>query len=127
MYSARVLIVDDSSTMRQFIALALQRLPGLQIAEAGDGVTALKIMAEHKFDLLVTDLNMPLMGGLKLISLLRSDQVYRNLPVVIVTTEGSPLTRQKALRAGASEYVTKPLQTAELVSVVRRLLNPEPA
>lgn len=125
MYSARVLIADDSPIMRQFVILALQRVPGLQFVEVGDGVSALKEMAEQRYDLLITDLNMSLMSGLKLVSLLRRDPSYRKLPIVIVTTEGSDLSRQEALRAGASEYVTKPLQTSELVNIVRRLLNPE--
>jgi len=125
MYSARVLIVDDSPTMRQFIAFAMQRLPGLQLAEAGDGVAALKMMADQKFDLLLTDLKMPLMDGLRLISLLRSDPDYRQLPIVVVTAEGSPAARRNALEVGANVFFTKPLQTAELVSVVRNLLNPE--
>ena len=125
MYSARILVADDSPMMRQFIILALQRVPGLQFEEVSDGVTALKKMAEEKFDLLITDLNMPLMSGTKLISLLRRDAAYQQLPIIIVTTEGSDLTRQKALQAGANEYITKPLQTAELVHIVRSLLIPE--
>ncbi len=125
MYSARILVADDSPMMRQFIILALQRVPGLQFEEVSDGVTALKMMAEEKFDLLITDLNMPLMSGTKLISLLRRDAAYQKLPIIIVTTEGSDLTRQKALQAGANEYITKPLQTAELVHIVRSLLIPE--
>ena len=125
MYSARILVADDSPTMRQYIILALQRVPGLQFEEAADGVAALKKMVEQTFDLLVTDLNMPLMSGITLISLLRRDAAYQKLPIVIVTTEGSELTRQKALQAGASEYITKPLQTAKLVNIVCRLLNPE--
>ncbi len=125
MYSARILVADDSPMMRQFIIMALQRVPGLQFEEVSDGVTALKKMAEDKFDLLITDLNMPLMRGEKLISLLRRDATYLKLPIIIVSTEGSDLTRQKALEAGANEYITKPLQTAELVNIVRSLLNPE--
>ena len=125
MYAARVLVADDSPMMRQFIVLALQRIPGLQFEEVSDGVAALKMMAEQKFDLLITDLNMPLMSGSKLISLLRRDAAYQKLPIIIVTTEGSELTRQRAMQAGANEYITKPLQTAELVNIVRGLLNPE--
>ena len=125
MYAARVLVVDDSPTMRQFVIFALQRLPGLQIDEAEDGVSALKKLAEKKYQLLLTDLHMPLLDGLRLIGLLRNDLSYKSLPIVVITTENSQLTRQKALAAGADEYLTKPLQTAGLINVVRKLLDPE--
>ncbi len=111
--------------MRQFVIFALQRLPGLQIDEAEDGVSALKKLAEEKYQLLLTDLHMPLLDGLRLIGLLRNDPSYKSLPIVVITTENSQLTRQKALAAGADEYLTKPLQTAGLINVVRKLLDPE--
>ena len=125
MYSAKVLVVDDSPTMRQFIMFALQRLPGLQIHEAGNGVNALKLLSSEKIDLLMTDINMPMMDGLKLVGLVRNDEHYKKLPIVMITTEGSEVTRERALAAGADEYITKPLQTTRLIEVVRRLLDPE--
>lgn len=125
MIAAKVLVVDDSPTMRQFIVFALQRLPGLQIDEAGDGVAALKQLSSEKYDLLLTDINMPMMDGLKLVGLVRNDVGYKKLPIIIVTTEGSNVTREKALGIGANEYLTKPLQTANLIAVVRHLLDPE--
>ena len=122
---AKVLVVDDSPTMRQFIVFALQRLPGLQIHEASNGVAALKLLSTEKFDLLMTDINMPMMDGLKLVGLIRNDEHYKELPIVVITTEGSEISRARAIQAGANEYVTKPLQTARLIEVVRRLLDPE--
>jgi len=125
MYAARVLVVDDSPTMRQFIIFALKRLPDLQIDEAGDGVAALKQLSSQKYDLLLTDINMPMMDGLRLVGLIRNDHHYKKLPIVVITTEGSEVTRERALQAGADEFVTKPLQTARLIEVVRGLLDPE--
>ncbi len=125
MHAAKVLVVDDSPTMRQLIIFALQRLPALQITEAGDGVAALKQLSSEKYDLLLTDINMPMMDGLKLVSLIRNDSLYMNLPIIVITTEGSDMTRERAIAAGANEYITKPLQTTRLVEVVRRLLDPE--
>ena len=125
MFSARILVADDSATMRQFIIMALQRVPGLQFVEASDGISALKVLAEQTFDLLITDLNMPLLDGTKLTSLVRRDSGYRDLPIIIIATEGAEVARKKALNSGATEFITKPLQTAELVNIVRRLLNPE--
>lgn len=125
MYTAKILVVDDSPTMRQFIVFALQRLPGLQMSEAGDGVSALKLLSSERYDLLLTDINMPMMDGLKLVSLIRNDADYHQLPIVMITTEGSEISREKALMMGATDYITKPLQTSRLVEVVRRLLDPE--
>lgn len=125
MNGAKVLVVDDSPTMRQLIIFALQRLPGLRITEAGDGVAALKQLSGEKYDLLLTDINMPMMDGLKLVGLIRKDAIYAKLPIIVISTEGSNLTRERAIATGANEYITKPLQTTRLIEVVRRLLDPE--
>lgn len=121
----RVLVVDDSPTMRQFVVFALQRLPGMKIDQAGDGISALKMLSADRYDLLMTDINMPMMDGMKLVSLIRNDSAYGLLPIVMITTEGSQVTREKVLRLGATEYLTKPLQTTKLIETVRRLLDPE--
>lgn len=125
MHTVKILVVDDSPTMRQLIIFALQRLSGVQITEAGDGVAALKQLSNEKYDLLLTDVNMPMMGGLKLISLMRNDALYADIPVIVISTEGSDVTRERAIAAGANDYITKPLQTTRLIEVVRRLLDPE--
>lgn len=125
MHPHKVLVVDDSPTMRQFIVFALKRLPDLQVDEADNGVAALKQLSAGKYDLLLTDINMPMMDGLKLVGLIRNDIVYANLPIIVITTEGSEMTRERAIKIGANEFVTKPLQTAHLINIVRRLLDPE--
>ncbi len=125
MHPHKVLVVDDSPTMRQFIVFALKRLPDPQVDEADNGVTALKQLSAGKYDLLLTDINMPMMDGLKLIGLIRNDVIYANLPIIVITTEGSEMTRERAIKIGANEFVTKPLQTAYLIKLVRRLLDPE--
>ena len=125
MHTTRVLVADDSPTMRQFIIFALKRLPNLHIDEAGNGVAALKKLSAQKYDLLLTDINMPMMDGLKLVGLIRNDTLYETLPIVVITTEGSEITRERAIQAGANEFLTKPLQTARIIKVVRQLLDPE--
>ncbi|NOY13766.1 MAG: response regulator [Deltaproteobacteria bacterium] len=123
MQTVRVLVVDDSPTMRQLIVFALRRIPGLlQIEEAADGVAALKKLSSERYDLLLTDINMPIMDGLKLISLLRNDGQYNALPIVVITTEGAALDRERATALGANEYIAKPIQTARVVAVARQLL-----
>ncbi len=123
MSRAKVLVVDDSPTMRQLIVFALNRIPDLQIEEAGDGVAALKKLASESYDLLLTDVNMPILDGLKLVSLIRNDPQYKSLPVIVVTTEGAQLDRERAIAIGANEYITKPIQTARIIEVARHLLK----
>jgi two-component system chemotaxis response regulator CheY len=123
MSTYKVLIVEDSPTMRQLIVFALKRLRGLSIVEANDGVDGLKKLASDRFDLILTDINMPIMDGLKLVSLVRNDPGYKNVPIVIITTEGASEDRERALALGANDYITKPIQTTQILDVTRRLLN----
>jgi len=125
MQNAKVLVVDDSPTMRQLIVFVLKRVTGLQVEEAGDGVAALKKLSSETYDLLLTDINMPIMDGLKLISLVRNDPKYESLPVVVLTTEGAQHDRERAMALGANEYLSKPIQTARIIEIVRKLLGPE--
>jgi two-component system chemotaxis response regulator CheY len=119
----RVLVVEDSPTMRQLIVFALKRIRNLHIEEAGDGVGGLKKLSAQKFDLVVTDINMPIMDGLKLVSLIRNDPQYREVPVIVITTEGATEDRDRALALGANEYITKPIQTARILEVARKMLG----
>ncbi len=123
MACARVLVVDDSPTMRQLIVFALRRLNNLEVDEAGDGVAALKMLSSQSYNLLVTDINMPIMDGLKLISLLRNDSKYRALPIIVITTEGAALDRERATALGADTYLTKPIQTSRIIEAARSLLE----
>lgn len=119
----RVLVVEDSPTMRQLIVFALKRIRNLHIEEAGDGVGGLKKLSAQKFDLVVTDINMPIMDGLKLVSLIRNDPQYKDVPVVVITTEGATEDRDRALALGANEYITKPIQTARILEVAKKMLG----
>lgn len=109
--------------MRQLICLALRRVHGLTVVEAGDGVDGLKKISSERFNIVFTDINMPIMDGLKLVSLLRADPNHRDTPIVIITTEGAREDRDRALALGANEYITKPIQAAAIVDVTRRLLG----
>jgi two-component system, chemotaxis family, chemotaxis protein CheY len=119
----RVLIVEDSPTMRQLISFALKRLRGITIVEANDGVDGLKKLSAERFDMIFTDINMPIMDGLKLVSLMRNDATYREIPVVVITTEGAQEDRERALALGANDYITKPIQANKIVEVAKKLLN----
>ena len=119
----KFLVVEDSPTMRQLISFALKRIPGSKIVEANDGIDALKKLSTQKFDIILTDINMPIMDGLKLVSLVRNDANYRNTPVVVITTEGAQEDRERALALGANDYITKPIQPNKILDVARALLN----
>ncbi len=123
MSTYNVLVVEDSPTMRQLIVFALKRIRGLKITEANDGVDGLKKISAEKFDLILTDINMPIMDGLKLVSLVRNDPTHKEVPIVIITTEGATEDKDRAMAIGANDYITKPIQTIKIIEVAKRLLN----
>jgi two-component system, chemotaxis family, chemotaxis protein CheY len=120
---ATALVVEDSPTMRQLIVFALRRIRGLEVLEADDGVDALRKMAATKLDIILTDINMPIMDGLKLVKRVRSDEALKNIPIVIITTEGAEEDRQRALALGANAYITKPIQAPQVIAKVKELLK----
>jgi two-component system chemotaxis response regulator CheY len=123
MADKRILVVEDSPTMRQLIAFTLRRLPNVVLVEATDGVDALKKLGGDRFDLIFTDINMPIMDGLKLVSLVRNDPSLKHIPIVIITTEGAAEDRQRGLALGANDYLTKPIQAGKILAVARELLE----
>jgi len=112
--------------MRQLLVLALSRLKSLQVTEADDGVDGLRKLATGKFDIILTDINMPIMDGLKLVKRVRSDPTHKAVPIIVITTEGSNEDRQRALSLGANAYITKPIQAPQVIAKVRELLKIEP-
>jgi len=120
-----ILVVEDSPTMRQLISFAIKRVPHSRVVEATDGVDALKKLSSEKIDLILADINMPVMDGLKLVSLVRGNPNYKDIPIIIVTTEGAEEDRKRALAIGANAYLPKPIQTQELIKLVNGLL-PDP-
>jgi two-component system, chemotaxis family, chemotaxis protein CheY len=123
MSGATFLIVEDSPTMRQLLAFSLRRLKDCRIVEAVDGVDALKKLTTERVDLVITDINMPMMDGLKLISLIRGNARTKSVPIIIVTTEGAEEDRKRGLALGANAYVPKPIQPSELLKTVASLLE----
>jgi two-component system chemotaxis response regulator CheY len=116
------LVVEDSPPMRKMIVFALSRVRELEVTEADDGVDALRRIAGSRFDIIITDINMPILDGLKLVKRLRADESYKDVPIVIITTEGAEEDRQRALALGANAYITKPIQAQQVISLVREIL-----
>jgi len=121
--SLNALVVEDSPPMRKMIVFALSRIRQLKVVEADDGVDALRRIAGTKFDIILTDINMPILDGLKLVKRLRADDAYRDVPIIIITTEGADEDRQRALALGANAYVTKPIQAQQVIALVRETLG----
>lgn len=121
---SHVLIVEDSPTMRALLASALEELDGLvKITEAASGFEALRALPRDRFDLIVTDINMPDINGLELVSFVKQNDAYRSIPLVIVSTEGSDRDREKGLELGADAYLVKPFEPEALCRVARDLLD----
>lgn len=117
------LVVEDSPMMRQLIIFALARIKNIKVTEADDGVTGLKKLAGAKFDLVITDINMPIMDGLKLVQRIRADEVHKDVPIIIISTEGSTEDKDRAMALGASAYITKPIQAPQVIARVKALLG----
>jgi len=108
--------------MRQLITFALKRIADAKVIEATDGVDALRKLSSEKIDLILADINMPVMDGLKLVGLVRNDQRHRHVPIIIITTEGAKEDRERAIAIGANAFLAKPIQTQELVRLVNSLV-----
>ncbi|MCK5237665.1 MAG: response regulator [Deltaproteobacteria bacterium] len=119
----QILVVEDSPTMRQLITFSLKRLRDVDITEANDGVDGLKKISANKFDLILTDINMPIMDGIKLVSLVRNDANNKDVPIVVITTEGGQEDRDRALALGANSYITKPINATTLLDTAKELLG----
>ncbi len=111
--------------MRQLIVFALSRVKQIRVTEAEDGVDGLRKLAANRFDILLTDINMPIMDGLKLVRRVRTDPTHKDIPVVVITTENADEDRQRALSLGANAYITKPIQAPNVIATVKGLLGIE--
>lgn len=120
--SKTILSVDDSASMRQMIQLTLSGA-GYQVVQAQDGADGLAKAQASAVDLVVTDLNMPVMNGLELIKALRNLPAYKGVPILFLTTESDPEMKKEAKAAGATGWITKPFQQDQLVAVVKKVLG----
>ena len=117
-----LLVVDDSPTIRRMVKAALAPL-GLQAVEAGSGLEAIEQLAVTPVNVMVLDLNMPDMHGLEVLGFVRANQKFHNIPIVVLTTRDDGTTREAAMRAGATRYLTKPFQPQALLDEVRQVLE----
>lgn len=121
---SHILVVDDSSSMREMVTYTL-RTAGYSVMAAPDGAEALKIAEDESdpFDLVITDINMPVMDGLTLIKELRSSRRYQYRPILVLSTEGSKETKSKGKSAGATGWIVKPFDPDQLLGLVGKVLT----
>jgi two-component system chemotaxis response regulator CheY len=119
---SEILVVDDSKVMRDMIVACLRPRADLAFTHATSGLEAIERLSLKPFDLVVLDLNMPDIGGIEVLEFVRGQDKLRSLPIVIVTTRGDDTSRERALKAGASSYMTKPFTPDAILDQVERLL-----
>jgi len=116
-----VLIVDDSATMRQMIAFTLQEA-GFTVLEGANGQEALNKLGGQRVDIIVTDLNMPVMDGITLIKNVRSRPTTKGIPVLMLTTESQDAKKREGKAAGATGWIVKPFHPGKLLETIARVL-----
>ena len=118
----KILIVDDSATIRKMVRSSLRGLADAEFVEAGNGLEAIEQIALGPVALIILDLNMPDMHGVDVLKFLRRHQGWSDVPVVVLTTRGDESSRETAMAAGATEYLTKPFAPQVLLEAARDLL-----
>jgi two-component system chemotaxis response regulator CheY len=122
----KVLIVEDSKASREFIAATVESVDGVEAIATSSGFEALKLLPRHRFDLIITDINMPDINGLELINFVKKNPNYRSTPLFIITTEGRDQDRDRGMALGAAEYLVKPFRPEHLEGLLRRYLDIQP-
>jgi len=117
-----IMTVDDAASVRQMVNFTLQEA-GYEVTEAVDGQDALEKMNSSDIDMLITDMNMPNMGGLELIRKVRAIPHIKFIPIIMLTTESQDVKKQEGKKAGATGWIVKPFRPEQLVAVVKKVLG----
>lgn len=118
-----ILIVDDSRTVRNLVAFIMKK-EGFKVTQAEDGLDGLeKLYSSEDVSLIISDINMPRMDGFTFIKNVREQEAYRDLPIVILSTEGQEKDIEQGIQLGANLYMVKPAQPDKMVKNVRMLLG----
>ena len=115
--------MEDSGATRELLRAAVESLIEVEVHTAVSGFEALKVLPRHRFELIITDINMPDINGLELINFVKKNPHYKDTPLFVVTTEGREHDRDRGLQLGADEYVIKPFESELLLALVRRYLK----
>jgi two-component system, chemotaxis family, chemotaxis protein CheY len=119
----RVLVVEDSATMRGFVTAALEAAGPYAVTQAESGFHALKILPRGRYDLIITDINMPDINGLELVRFIRESEAHKGTALIIISTDGREADRDRGMKLGADAYLTKPFAPEQLLEIVRKLVK----
>jgi two-component system chemotaxis response regulator CheY len=118
----QVLVVDDSKVIREMIVACLRAIEGLAFTHASSGLEAIERLSLRPYDLVLLDLNMPDIGGVEVLEFVRGQDKLRAVPIIVVTTRGDDASRERAMEAGATRYLTKPFTPEAILAEARALL-----
>ncbi len=116
-----VLVVDDSTSMRQMVAFTLKSA-GFSVVEGANGQEGLQKLDDHKVDLVISDLNMPVMNGIEMIRQIRTRPQYKFTPILMLTTESQDTKKTEGKAAGATGWIVKPFNPDQLLTVIKKVL-----
>jgi two-component system chemotaxis response regulator CheY len=119
--SKTIITVDDSATMRNMVSFTL-KAAGHEVLQAADGAEALTLLKTRSVDLVISDINMPNMDGITLTRQLRGLPQFKSTPIILLTTESDPAKKADGRAAGATGWIVKPFQQAQLLAVVAKVL-----
>jgi two-component system chemotaxis response regulator CheY len=119
---AKILVVDDSNSIRDMVSFTLQSA-GYETVEAADGQLALDVAPDHKIDLVITDVNMPVMDGITLCQELRLLPAFKFTPILMLTTESSTEMKMRGKAAGATGWLVKPFNPEKLIATIKRVIR----
>ncbi len=119
----KILVVEDSATMRSLIGSIVEELTEVEVVEAGNGFEALKALPTASFDLILVDINIPAINGLEVISFVKQHPEYRKIPVIIISTARSEEDIRRGLALGARDYITKPFDLEMVRTAVQKALG----
>lgn len=114
----KILVTEDSPTMRSFLVATIEAMGAYSVVEATNGFDALRLLPREQVDLIITDINMPDINGLELISYVRNNPNYRTIPLFIISTESSEKDRERGMTLGADEYLVKPFPPETLQKLI---------
>jgi two-component system chemotaxis response regulator CheY len=117
-----VLVVEDSKAMRALVVSTLQSLGDMRIVEVDNGFHALKALPGSRFDLIITDINLPEITGLEIVRFVRQHPVHNRVPILIISTQRSEADVRRGMQLGASAYLGKPFEPEQLKTTVCQLL-----
>ena len=120
----KILIVDDSQLIHSMYRLVLNRYKSCKIVDAMNGLEALDVLSrENDFNLILLDINMPVMNGLQFMEKIKKENIYKHIPIIVISTEGKEEDTLRALQLGASGYVVKPFKPHMLYELIEKILS----